>query len=223
LERRRKITDVLMKRCLTFWTLASFVICCQLAIAEPVPTPNQGTKTEEKGADRPELPWVTTPTAPPTPPSTVALGAPTAQFSSDPGTVRSWFLDGTAAIFGLLAVFFAILAVVITIVGIITGISKYRDLVKRLESELRDKVDEEFGKQLDSVVQRQIEPKVKEIIEIELKMTLETGKERVAAELSRIVDEADLKQALIDAVADEIRKRLSIPQTPKVEPKEFDQ
>ncbi|HEV2437799.1 MAG TPA: hypothetical protein VG077_17525 [Verrucomicrobiae bacterium] len=145
-------------------------------------------------------------------------------FSSDPGTFRSWFFDGAAAIFGILAVFFAIVTVVATVVGVITGISKFRDLIKRVESDLKDKIVLEFGKRLNEVVEREIEPQVKEIIEKQLKTTLETGKQRIEEEISRSIKDSDLKEILINEVAAEIRARLSAPpQSPKVEPKEFGQ
>lgn len=144
-------------------------------------------------------------------------------FSKDPGAALDWFVDGSAAVFGLLAVFFAIVTVVITIVGIITGIVKFRDLIQRIEKDLHRKVEEEFGKRLDIVVEEEIRPKVKEIIETELRTTIEAGKARIETELSKTFGDPVLREELIQQVAVEIRSRLSVPQSAKVEQKEFDQ
>lgn len=135
---------------------------------------------------------------------------------------RGFFIDFVAAIFGVLSVVFALITLVAAIFGFVFGVSKFKELISKIENEITEKVDFEFKKKLDVVVEEQIKPKVESIITTNLKEVLEAAHDRIKTEISKTVSDADLKEELIKVVTSEIQSRLAYPSAASVAPKEFE-
>lgn len=130
---------------------------------------------------------------------------------STPDPYRGHYVDVSAAVFGWIAVIFALITLLIAIGAIVLsgfGIYKFRDLVRRLEFELRAKVDTAFQQSLDRVVGEEIRPRAKKIADEELNAVLEGARTRAHVELLAVVQQLDGREALVNEVVAEIQNRL---------------
>lgn len=134
---------------------------------------------------------------------------PTNQPGSDvvSGSWRSLFIDWAAALFGFLAVIFALL----TLLLFYKGYATIKDVAQHMERDLKERVKVEFEAKLSTVIEQEVRPKIQQILDQELRRTLDTVEPLVEAEIRRNLSDSAIRQGLIDNVTGEIIARLSIP------------
>ena len=131
---------------------------------------------------------------------------------------RGFYVDLAAALFGWLAVAFALITVVFTIVGI----RELRDVKRKIAQELQATIQTLLDEKIQEVTDSTIRPKIQSVLDEELRKKLDHAVTQFDAEVAKSLQNQDVKKQLVDAVAEEIKIRLSKPQTLGVSSKEFE-
>lgn len=140
------------------------------------------------------------------------------KFQEPRESYRSFYVDLAAAVFGWLAVVFAMVTVGFAIVGI----REFRDVKRKIEQELRTAIHTQLNERIQELTEQTIRPKIQSVLEEELKRTLDKAVVQFDEELKKSLQSKEFTARLMDTVTDEIKARLSKPQTPGVNAKEFE-
>lgn len=130
----------------------------------------------------------------------------------------SLFLEGSAAVFGVLSVAAAVIAFALAFIGV-TNYAKFKD---RALKEVTEHMKKEVDNRITSAAQNEITNVIKSALDPKIAEAIDEARKKLAEEVRRMVVEEEWRGALIDEVQARVTERLQ-PKAQSTAPDEFEQ
>lgn len=159
---------------------------------------------------------------------TTAVKTPKTTPSEDTHVHYGWFVDGTAAVFGILAVVFALFVLVIGF----KGWSEFDKIMKQVDKQVLDKLDSSVEARVNDFVSKKLTPRLEasfrekqaetvKALDDSIANELDKAKGTLQSEVSRLLATDEVCRQVVDMAVFEVGRKLA-PPAPPSKPDEFD-
>jgi hypothetical protein len=162
------------------------------------------------------------------PGNTIAVTTPIKTPAEDTHVHYGWFVDGTAAVFGILAVIFALFVLVIGF----KGWSEFDKILKQVDKQVLDTLNSSVEKRVNEFFTNTLAPRLEASfrdkqteterkLDIAIADELDKAKGTLKSEVLRLLATEEICRQVVDLAVVEVGRKL-VPSTPPSKPDEFD-